>query len=98
MLTFPDIDPVAVSLGSVHVHWYGLMYLLAFIVAWGLAKWRTARYKLPWNAEQISDLIFFAALGVIIGGSVGYMLFYSTSNLIHNPLSVFKLWQGGMSF
>ena len=98
MLTFPNLDPVAFSLGPLQVHWYGLMYLLAFLMAWLLAHWRTKHYQLAWTFEQISDLIFYGALGVILGGRIGYMLFYGTSQLLANPLSVFKVWQGGMSF
>jgi len=80
------------------VHWYGLMYLIGFALAWGLAQWRVKHYVLPWTSEQIGDLIFFAAIGVIIGGRLGYMLFYNTEEWIHQPLLVFKLWEGGMSF
>ena len=98
MLAFPHIDPVAFSIGPLHVHWYGLMYLLGFISAWALAHWRVSHYQLRWTSEQISDLIFFAALGVIIGGRLGYMLFYNTQQLISHPLDLFKLWEGGMSF
>ena len=98
MLTFPDLNPIAFSLGPLQVHWYGLMYLLAFLMAWLLAHWRTKHYQLAWTSEQISDLIFYGALGVIFGGRLGYMLFYGTPQLIADPLSLFKVWQGGMSF
>lgn len=98
MLTFPSIDPVAFSLGPLKVHWYGLMYLVGFMTAWGLAHWRVKHYHLDWTSEQISDLIFYAAIGVILGGRLGYMLFYGWQQLIENPLSLFKLWEGGMSF
>ena len=98
MLTFPNINPVAFTLGPLKVHWYGIMYLLSFALAWGAALWRTKRYHLDWNADQISDLIFYAALGVIFGGRIGYMVFYNTSQLFAEPLSLFKIWQGGMSF
>ncbi|KTC98623.1 prolipoprotein diacylglyceryl transferase [Legionella erythra] len=98
MLTFPAINPVAFSIGPVQVHWYGLMYLLGFVMAWLLAHWRARHYQLDWSSEQISDLIFYAAIGVILGGRLGYMLFYGTQQLLANPLSLFKLWEGGMSF
>ncbi|KTC68869.1 prolipoprotein diacylglyceryl transferase [Legionella birminghamensis] len=98
MLTYPIINPVAFSLGPVQVHWYGLMYLLGFLMAWLLARLRVRLYHLNWSAEQVSDLIFYAALGVIIGGRVGYMLFYNTHQLISAPWALFKLWEGGMSF
>jgi phosphatidylglycerol:prolipoprotein diacylglycerol transferase len=98
MLAFPNIDPVAFSLGPLQVHWYGLMYLLGFLLAFGLAHFRVRRYHLNWSGEQIGDLIFYAALGVIIGGRLGYMLFYNFPQFIHAPWILFKLWEGGMSF
>lgn len=98
MYTFPNIDPVAVSLGSLKIHWYGLMYLIGFISAWLLANWRAKRYQLNWTRDQISDLIFYAALGVILGGRMGYMLFYNSGELLHQPWVLFKIWEGGMSF
>lgn len=97
-MTYPQINPVAFSLGPIQVHWYGLMYLLGFMVAWGLARWRTRHYQLSWSYEQISDLIFYLALGVIIGGRVGYVLFYDTWILWTKPWEIFAIWQGGMSF
>ncbi|MCE3043494.1 prolipoprotein diacylglyceryl transferase [Legionella sp. 16cNR16C] len=98
MLTYPVINPVAFTLGPVKVHWYGLMYLLGFFMAWALARLRVKLYRLDWSNEQVSDLIFYAALGVIIGGRVGYMLFYNTHQLISTPWALFRLWEGGMSF
>ncbi len=98
MLTFPHIDPVAFHLGPIKVYWYGLMYLLAFLCAWGLAHLRVRLYKLDWTGEQITDLIFYGALGAIIGGRLGYMLFYSFKQLITEPWVLFKVWEGGMSF
>ena len=98
MLSYPQINPIALSIGPVHVHWYGLMYLLGFGMAWGLAHYRAKHYKLSWTSEQIADLIFFAALGVIIGGRVGYMLFYNTQEWLAHPLTLFKRWEGGLSF
>jgi phosphatidylglycerol:prolipoprotein diacylglycerol transferase len=98
MLIYPEINPVAFSLGPVRVHWYGLMYLLGFALAWILALWRVKHYKLAWTREQVSDLIFYAALGVILGGRIGYMLFYQFHSFITQPWILFKLWEGGMSF
>jgi len=98
MLTYPNFDPIAISLGPVKIHWYGLMYLIGFIMAWLLAYWRSKHYKLGWTVDQISDLIFYAALGVILGGRIGYMLFYNTQELIHEPWILLKIWEGGMSF
>jgi len=98
MLLFPTIDPVALSIGPIKIHWYGLMYLIGFMAAWLLACWRMKHYKLNWTYDQIGDLIFYAALGVILGGRLGYMLFYNLSALLHQPWIVFKIWEGGMSF
>lgn len=98
MLTYPAMNPIAFSIGPLHVHWYGLMYLLGFAMAWGLAKWRIRRYALPWTPEQVADVIFYAGLGVIIGGRLGYMVFYNTQHWLSEPWIIFKLWEGGMSF
>ncbi len=98
MMTFPEINPAAFSLGPIKVHWYGLMYLIGFVGGWALAQWRVKHYKLDWTAEQIGDLIFYGALGVIIGGRLGYMLFYNTYQFFTQPWVVVKLWEGGMSF
>jgi len=97
MLTYPKIDPVAIHLGPLQVHWYGIMYLIGFSAAWWLGKSRADRSP-DWNAEQVGDLIFYGALGVILGGRLGYILFYDLSAYIHSPLNIFKIWQGGMSF
>lgn len=98
MLQYPNIDPVAISLGPLQIHWYGIMYLIGFAAAWLLAKKRAAVKNSGWNDEQVSDLIFYGAMGVVIGGRVGYMLFYNFSALLGDPLSLFYVWQGGMSF
>lgn len=98
MITYPSFNPIAFSLGPIAVHWYGIMYLLGFLIAWALAKWRVKHYHLPWTSEAIGDLIFFSAVGVIVGGRLGYLLFYDTSQLWTHPLDIFKIWEGGMSF
>jgi len=97
MLNYPQIDPVAISLGPLKIHWYGLMYLVAFGAAWWLGRLR-ARRSPGWNDEQISDLIFYGALGVVLGGRIGYTLFYNFGHFIDDPLSIFRIWEGGMSF
>ena len=97
-IAYPNIDPIAVSIGPLAIHWYGIMYLLGFGLAWLVARWRVKHLHLKWTADQIGDLIFFAAVGTVLGGRIGYMLFYGTSDLIHNPFSIVKVWQGGMSF
>lgn len=98
MLTYPSIDPVAISIGPLNVHWYGLMYLFGFISAWWIGVVRARREYLDWTRRQVEDLIFYGALGVILGGRLGYTLFYGWGAFVDNPLSIFYIWQGGMSF
>jgi phosphatidylglycerol:prolipoprotein diacylglycerol transferase len=98
MLVHPDFDPVAFSLGPLHVRWYGLMYLLGFLAGWALGRYRVRQPHSGWTATQMDDLVFYIALGVILGGRIGYLLFYSFSNFLHDPLMLFRVWEGGMSF
>ncbi len=95
---FVDIDPLAFSIGPLAVHWYGIMYLIAFGSFWLLGERRRKLGRLPVGPNAFSDLAFYGMIGVIVGGRVGYMLFYGTADLIANPLSMFKIWEGGMSF
>lgn len=98
MLTFPQIDPVAFSIGPLQVHWYGLMYLLAFAFAWGLGRYRIKKGALDITTERFEDLLFFCILGVILGGRLGFVCFYQPAFYIANPLEIFAVWDGGMSF
>lgn len=99
MLTFPDIDPIIFSIGPVAVRWYGFMYMVGFGMAWWLGKVRVKqRPDAGWTVEHVGDMVFYGALGVILGGRVGYMLVYGQDTLAHDPLALFKVWQGGMSF
>jgi len=98
MLNYPNINPVAISAGSFEVHWYGLMYLVGFIGGWWLGRLRARRAGSTWRAEEIGDLLFYAALGVVLGGRVGYTLMYNFNGFISDPLVIFRIWQGGMSF
>ncbi len=98
MFEYTAIDPVAFRIGPLSVRWYGLMYLFGFAVAWLLALSRSKRPDSPISRGQVDDLIFYAAIGVIVGGRIGYMLFYNFPALMDNPLSLFMVWQGGMSF
>ncbi|MCC7256384.1 MAG: prolipoprotein diacylglyceryl transferase [Dokdonella sp.] len=93
-----DFNPVAISLGPVQVHWYGLMYLGGFAGAWWLGQRRLAAGRLPVTRDAFADLAFYVMLGVILGGRIGYVLFYNFGQYLAHPLDVFKVWDGGMSF
>lgn len=97
MWKYPVIDPVAVSLGPIQVHWYGLMYVAGLGAAWWLMRMRE-RAAGNWSAKQIDDLVFYGAIGVIAGGRIGYMIFYGYDQLLESPLNLLKVWQGGMSY
>jgi phosphatidylglycerol:prolipoprotein diacylglycerol transferase len=98
VLAYPEINPIAFHLGPLAVHWYGLMYLIGFSSAWWLLRQRMKTSILGLNANQISDLIFYAAIGIIIGGRLGYMVFYDWPTLRAAPWQLFAIWHGGMSF
>ena len=98
MIHYPAINPVALHLGSVNIYWYGIMYLLSFAAAWFLASWRVRKPWSPLTMSQVSDLIFYCAVGVVVGGRLGYVLFYDLPYFWHHPSSILALWQGGMSF
>ena len=102
MFVYPDIDPIAFSLGPIQVAWYGLMYLLGFVAAYWLAIKKTKQEWSPLAHDHVEDLIFYSAIGVIIGGRLGYMFFYDTAALFTDPLGwlarVPQIWKGGMSF
>jgi phosphatidylglycerol---prolipoprotein diacylglyceryl transferase len=89
---------VAFKLGPLQVHWYGLMYVLGFAAAWFGVRARARRPDSPVSPSSADDLLFYAALGVFIGGRVGYMLIYDFEGLVADPLSLFFVWRGGMSF
>lgn len=96
MLVYPEIDPVALSLGPVTIYWYGLMYLGGIGLGWWLLHRRAAAGG--WTANQVADIVFWAAVGVIAGGRIGYLLFYVPSEFFADPLMLFRLGEGGMSF
>ena len=98
MWQYPELDPIAVSIGPVSIHWYAISYLVGIGLAWWVAKVRARRFSLPFSDEQISDLIFYATLGVLLGGRLGYTLFYGLEALADDPLRLFRIWEGGMSF
>ncbi len=93
-----NIDPAAFRIGSVEVHWYGLMYLAGFAIGWLLGRWRASRPDSGWTATEVDDLLTFVMLGVIIGGRLGYVLFYDFAVYLQHPLEILRIWHGGMSF
>jgi phosphatidylglycerol:prolipoprotein diacylglycerol transferase len=104
MIEYPSFDPVAFSIGpigpigTIRVHWYGIMYLVGFAAAWWLGRLRAKRPGSSWKPADVDDLIFFSALGVILGGRLGWVLVYGHEVLADDPLAILKVWQGGMSF
>ena len=108
MLNYPSLDPVALSLGPfeiagkllgpLQVHWYGIMYLLGFSAAWWLAMRRAGKPNAVIKPAQVEDLIIYGAMGVILGGRFGYVLFYHFERFLADPLWLLRVWEGGMSF
>ena len=97
-LQFPVIDPIIFSIGPVSLRWYGTMYLIGFVAALILANKAADRSHGLWSKEQVSDLLFYGFLGVVLGGRFGYVLFYQFDYFLSDPLYLLKIWQGGMSF
>ncbi len=98
MLKYPNIDPVALKLGPLKIHWYGITYLVGFIAFLVLGRMRASRPGAVLNKEQVSDFLFYGVLGVIIGGRLGSVLFYNFDHFIASPSMIFRIWEGGMSF
>lgn len=96
---FIAFDPVAFSVGPLDVHWYGIMYLLAFLFFWGIGGWLAKHRKWwGWKPEEVGDFLFYGMLGVVVGGRLGYVFFYSFQDFLDDPLFLFRITQGGMSF
>jgi phosphatidylglycerol:prolipoprotein diacylglycerol transferase len=95
---YPQIDPIIFSLGPVALRWYGLMYLLGFAAVLWLGRHRASAQQPHWTHEELSDLVFYGALGAVLGGRVGYVLFYNASVLANDPLYILRIWEGGMAF
>ena len=95
-LDFPTINAVIFEIGPLALRWYGVMYLIGFLAAFWLANRRLSRTD--WSKEQLSDLLFYGFMGVVLGGRIGYVLFYNFSVFLDNPLYLFRIWEGGMSF
>ena len=97
-MIYPVINPIAFHFGPLAVHWYGLMYLVGIVVAFALGRLRATQSFRGIKFEEVSDILLFGAIGVFIGGRLGYLLFYDTTELFLHPISVLEVWNGGMSF
>ncbi len=98
MLHHPNFDPVLLAIGPLKVHWYGIMYLCAFGFAYWICRIKAKQQRAPFKVAQIDDIIFYSAMGVILGGRLGYVFFYNFSEFLANPISLIQVWKGGMSF
>ncbi len=108
MITYPDIEPILYSfgpfevfsraLGPFSIHWYGVMYLIGFLGGWWLGRLRAKRPHSLWTPPQVDDMVFYIVLGVVLGGRIGYVLFYGLDKFLAEPLSLLRVWEGGMSF
>jgi phosphatidylglycerol:prolipoprotein diacylglycerol transferase len=103
-MPFPDIDPIAFSIGPLAIHWYGLAYVVGILLGWCYARLIAANGKLwpggtsPITKAQLDDFIVWVALGIVLGGRIGYILFYDLGSVIENPIRAIQIWNGGMSF
>lgn len=98
MLNYPEFDPVMISIGPLQLRWYGMMYVFGILAAWLLGRYRATK---PWNKltpGMVDDFITWGVLGVVLGGRLGYVLFYNPAFYFSNPLKIFAVWEGGMSF
>jgi len=98
MLQYPEINPVAIELGPLAIHWYGITYLVAFLAGWWLARYRASKPDSGWLPDEIGDIVFYIVLGVVVGGKLGSAVFYQTEALIADPLRTLNPMNGGMSF
>lgn len=97
-IAYPDISPIIFSVGPLAIRWYSLAYLFGIVSAWFLISKNIKKYKLPITKNNLEDLVFYVTLGIILGGRIGYVLFYGTDVFLKNPLEIFAIWHGGMSF
>ncbi len=93
-----NFNPIFISFGEFHIYWYGIMYLIAFLLAWFLGNFYIKKGLIKITNDNFSDLLFYCFLGVLIGGRIGYAIFYNFSHTFQNPLTIFYVWDGGMSF
>ena len=97
-MNLAQIDPVALSIGSLQLRWYGLMYLAGFGLGWMLGRWRASRPGSGWTGPDVDDLLTCVMIGIILGGRLGYVLFYDLPVYTHDPMEIVRIWNGGMSF
>lgn len=97
-MQYPIIDPIIFSLGPIEPRWYGLTYLAGFFMVWWLGRRRVASGLGNWSSEQLSDIVFYGAVGAVVGGRIGYVFFYAFGQFLDDPLFLFRIWEGGMSF
>jgi phosphatidylglycerol---prolipoprotein diacylglyceryl transferase len=97
-MRFPHINPVFLSIGPLQFRWYGLMYVLGFVATYFILRSEVSRKQLPLTRDDVADLVFFGAMGVVLGGRLGYILFYDLGVYLADPLQIFAVWKGGMSF
>ena len=97
-MIFPQIDPIVFSIGPIAIRWYGMMYLLGFVGGYFMMGYVARLRKMPIDQDTISDLLFYAVLGVVLGGRLGYTLFYNSHYYLNHPLQILYVWEGGMSF
>lgn len=98
MLTYPQIDPIALQIGNLSIYWYGISYLVGFLGAYAIACYRGKQQTIPWNHEQVADLLFYVALGIIFGGRIGFVLFYQPETICSQPWTLLQFWVVGRSF
>ena len=98
MLDYPNINPVALDLGFVQIRWYGISYVAGILMAWTLLKIRSGKEHWYFSHEEVADLVFYAMVGIILGGRLGSVLFYNFSYYLQRPIEIFYIQQGGMSF
>lgn len=98
MIKYPDIDPIAVDFGVIKIHWYGISYVAGILLAWWLLHRRSKKDYWDWSKEQVSDLVFYTTMGIILGGRLGSVLFYNLPYYLQHPLEIIMINKGGMSF
>ena len=98
ILMIHNIDPIFISIGGFHIYWYGVMYLIAFFLSWYFGNYYIKNNIIKINSDEFSDLLFYSFIGVLVGGRLGYSIFYNLAYTLENPIAVFYIWNGGMSF